>query len=257
MEVIIISLVALVASILTFFSGFGLGTILTPVMMIWFPAEVAIALTAVVHLCNNIFKLLLTGRNANLSVLFRFGVTAILFSILGSLIMVNMIEADPIAQYSIGDRAFMITVLKLIVGFLLIVFVLLEFIPSIQNLKFQKLYLPIGGAISGFFGGLTGHQGALRSAFLMKAGLSKEAFIATTVVVSTFVDFSRLGIYTTSVSFKGLQGHEWLIVSAILAAVAGAFLGNRLLKKVTITQLKVIVGIMLLVFGMGLMSGLI
>ena len=32
---------------------------------------------------------------------------------------------------------------------------------------------------SGFFGGLSGMQGALRSAFLARAGLSKEAFVAS------------------------------------------------------------------------------
>ena len=56
MEIILISIVAFLVAILTFFSGFGLGTILTPVMMIFFPVDVAIALTGVVHFSNNIFK---------------------------------------------------------------------------------------------------------------------------------------------------------------------------------------------------------
>jgi acyl-CoA reductase-like NAD-dependent aldehyde dehydrogenase len=42
-------------------------------------------------------------------------------------------------------------------------------------------YLPVGGLLSGFFGGLSGHQGALRSVFLLRAGLTKESFIATGV----------------------------------------------------------------------------
>ena len=49
MEVVIISLVAFLAAILTFFSGFGLGTILTPIMMIYFPVEIAVAFTGIVH----------------------------------------------------------------------------------------------------------------------------------------------------------------------------------------------------------------
>ena len=56
MSVILICAVALAASCLTFFSGFGLGTILMPVFAIFFPLEIAIALTAVVHFLNNIFR---------------------------------------------------------------------------------------------------------------------------------------------------------------------------------------------------------
>ena len=54
---LIISMTAFLAAVLTFFSGFGLGTLLAPVMMLFFPAEVAIAMTGIVHLINNILKL--------------------------------------------------------------------------------------------------------------------------------------------------------------------------------------------------------
>ena len=57
MELFVIAAVALIASLLTFFSGFGLGTILTPVLVIFFPVEIAIALTGIVHLLNNFFKI--------------------------------------------------------------------------------------------------------------------------------------------------------------------------------------------------------
>ncbi len=48
---------ALVASLLTFYSGFSLGTILTPIMAIYFLIETAVAMTALVHFANNLFKL--------------------------------------------------------------------------------------------------------------------------------------------------------------------------------------------------------
>lgn len=59
MDILIICIAAFFTAILTFFSGFGLGTILTPVFMIFFPVDLAIALTGVVHFFNNIFKLVL------------------------------------------------------------------------------------------------------------------------------------------------------------------------------------------------------
>lgn len=68
MEIIIISLIAFLVAILTFFSGFGLGTILTPVFMFFFPVELSIALTGVVHFFNNIFKIILVGRQDRKSV---------------------------------------------------------------------------------------------------------------------------------------------------------------------------------------------
>ena len=64
MEIVIISFAAFIIAILTFFSGFGLGTILTPVFMIFFPVELAIGLTGIVHFFNNIFKLVLVGKKS-------------------------------------------------------------------------------------------------------------------------------------------------------------------------------------------------
>ena len=90
MDIIIICLVAFFAAILTFFSGFGLGTILTPVMMIFFPVEIAVAFTVIVHFSNNIFKLFIIGFNANKKVILKFGIPAILAAFLGSYILVNL-----------------------------------------------------------------------------------------------------------------------------------------------------------------------
>jgi uncharacterized membrane protein YfcA len=83
MELIYIPLVALLGSLLTFFSGFGLGTLLTPVFLLFFPVELAIALTAIVHFLNNIFKLVLVGKHIDWPIALRFGLPAIFFSFLG------------------------------------------------------------------------------------------------------------------------------------------------------------------------------
>ena len=85
MEVyLIVCLAALAGSGLTLFSGFGLGTILVPVFGLFFEVEVAIALTAIVHLLNNLFKLTLLGKHANREVLLRFGVPSVLAAFLGA-----------------------------------------------------------------------------------------------------------------------------------------------------------------------------
>lgn len=257
MEIVVISLVAFVVAILTFFSGFGLGTILTPVFMVFFPVELAIALTGVVHFFNNIFKLFLVGRHANKDVLLRFGVPAVVAAIAGSWILLNITDLQPLFAYDAFGKHFEVYPVKFIISILLIIFASIDLIPYFNNLQFGKDKLPIGGALSGFFGGLSGNQGALRSAFLIKAGLSKEAFIGTAVVVSTFVDFTRLSVYATRFTKTGLTDNLTLVICATLAGIAGSFLGNKLLKKVTLHFLQVTVAIMLIMISLALGAGLI
>jgi uncharacterized protein len=80
-------LVAFGASLLTFFSGFGLGTSLMPVFAIYFPLDQAIALTAIVHLLNNLFKLQMTWKNIDRSAFIKFGIPAIIAAFLGAFLL--------------------------------------------------------------------------------------------------------------------------------------------------------------------------
>ena len=154
-------------------------------------------------------------------------------------------------------RDFEVFPLKFIISVLLVIFASIDLIPYFNKLQFGKDKLPIGGALSSFFGGLSGNQGALRNAFLIKAGLSKEAFIGTAVVVSTFVDFTRLNVYATRFTKAGLDENLTLVICATLAGIAGAFIGNKLLKKVTLHFLQVTVAIMLILISIALGAGLI
>lgn len=257
MEIVIISVTAFIVAILTFFSGFGLGTILTPVFMIFFPVDLAIGLTGVVHFFNNLFKLLLVGRQADKQVLIRFGIPAVIAAIIGSWLLLNITDLRPLFAYQMFGRTFEVFPVKFIISVLLIIFATIDLIPYFNKLQFGKDKLPIGGALSGFFGGLSGNQGALRSAFLIKAGLSKEAFVATAVVVSTFVDFTRLSVYATRFTKAGLTDNLTLIICATLSAIVGAYIGNKLLKKVTLRFLQVTIAIMLIIISLALGAGLI
>ncbi|MDF2457548.1 MAG: Sulfite exporter TauE/SafE [Cytophagaceae bacterium] len=257
MEIIVISIAAFITAILTFFSGFGLGTILTPVFLIFFPVDLAIALTGIVHFCNNLFKVFLVGKHTDKDVLLRFGIPAVIAAFIGSWLLLNMTNLEPLFTYYIGEKKMEVFPVKFILAILLIFFVLIDFIPYFKNLAFGKEKLPIGGALSGFFGGLSGVQGALRSAFLVKAGLSKEAFVATTVVIACFVDFTRLSVYATRFSKSGLQENIGLVIIATLSAIAGAYIGNLLLKKVSLKFVQVVVAVMLILISVALGAGLI
>lgn len=257
MEFLIICISAVVASFLTLFSGFGLGTLLMPVFAIFFPVNVAIALTAIVHLFNNLFKLALLGKYANRTIVFRFGLPAIGATFLGAWTLLYLSELRHLVTYQIAGHSFQITPVKLIVSILMVFFALLELIPRFEKISFKKKYLPLGGVMSGFFGGLSGHQGALRSAFLIKAGLSKEGFIGTGVVIACIVDITRISIYSSQLLFTGISDNSILLLAAVISAFIGAFIGNRLVKKITMRVIQIIVSVMLFGIALGLGAGLI
>lgn len=257
MEIIVISLVAFFAAILTFFSGFGLGTILTPVMMIFFPVDIAIAFTGIVHFSNNIFKLLIVGQKANKKVLIRFGIPAIFAAFFGSYILINMDTNYIMYSYTLMGELQSISYVKFLISIILIVFALIDLIPFFKKLKFGEKSLPLGGFLSGFFGGLSGNQGALRSSFLIKLNLEKQTFIATTVVISFFVDLTRLGVYSTNLFKINLEEHLVIGICSVSSAILGAVVGNKLLKKVTLNSIRVLVATLILFLATGLLLGLI
>ncbi len=261
MELAVICIVALAASALTLFSGFGLGTLLTPVFALFFPIEAAVAMTAIVHLANNIFKMGLVGRSAVWSVVLRFGLPAAIAAFAGAGLLVYVADLAPIASYEAFGQQRAIAPVKLVIGILIIVFALLELSPRFAAIAVPATYLPWGGALSGFFGGLSGNQGAFRAAFLIKTGLTKEGFIATGVACAVIVDFVRLLVYgaaTFAAHFDALpDGAEGVIGAATLSAFLGAYLGARMLKKLTLREVQIVVAIFMAMVGLGLAAGFV
>ena len=257
MDILIICIVALLASGLTFFSGFGLGTLLLPAFALFMPVEHAIAMTAVVHLLNGLFKLALLRKHIDTSVLLRFGLPAVLAALLGAWLLSTLGTLPALHAYTAFGHRFEILPLKLVIGLLLLLFAMIELAPKLRDLEFDARWQPLGGALSGFFGGLAGMQGALRSAFLARSGLDKQAFVATGAAIACVIDVSRLAVYAgTLLAVFGTLDHR-LLACAVLAAFAGAWLGNRLLHKTTLRGLQRVVAAMLFVFAIGLILGLL
>jgi len=262
MSYILVSIAAVIVSALTLYSGFGLGTLLMPVFALFFPVEVAIAATAVVHASNNIFKITIVGRHAERSVVLRFGIPAILAALAGAAVLGYVSGFGEIARYSIGSRAAVITPIKLIIAVLMLIFAFFELLPVLRDLKFDRKYLFVGGILSGFFGGLSGHQGALRSAFLVKVGISTEAFVGTNAVIGFMVDAARIAVYIwllfVTKKASPVSGEHWpLIAAGICAAFAGVLIGRRFLHKITMKKVQAFTGILLLLIAVGLGTGVI
>jgi hypothetical protein len=260
MELLLIAIVALAAAALTLFSGFGLGTILMPVFALFFPVPVAIAATAVVHLANNIFKLGLMAHQADWHTVLRFGLPASLAAVAGAMLL-GWIDTIPVlAAWSLGGGHFEITLVKAAIGVLIAIFALLELWPRFQSLAFPPRWMPFGGLLSGFFGGLSGNQGALRSAFLIKAGLSKEAFVATGAVAAVIVDAVRLAVYGSGTIASHLEQSRSLafpVLTATLFAFLGSYFGKKLLTKVTLRSVQLTVAGAMLAIGVGMALGLV
>lgn len=259
---LVIGIVSFITAGLTLYSGFGLGTLLMPAFALFFPVEVAVVATAVVHFANNIFKIVLVGKLANKELVIRFGVPAIVAALFGASVLGYVSDFGVIASYQVGTRIAVITPIKLIMGFIILVFAVLELLPSFNNLRFDRKYLPLGGILSGFFGGLSGHQGALRSAFLSKVGVSTEAFVGTNAVIGFMVDVARLSTYALmfAVAKKAnpISLSEWpIVVTGIASAFIGVMIGKKFIHKVTMASVQTLTGILLLGIAVALGSGII
>lgn len=247
---------------LTLYSGFGLGTLLMPVFAIFFPLEIAIAATAVVHFANNVFKVLAVGRFANRSIVLKFGIPAIVAAFIGAMALGFVSDLGTIASYEIFSKTAVITPVKLVIAAMMFIFALFELVPFLRELRFDGRYLPIGGLLSGFFGGLSGHQGALRAAFLTKVGISAECFVGTSAVIAFMVDIIRIATYAfmmfTVQKTSPIGRAEWpFIIAGIVGAYLGVRLGKRYLHKMTMTAVQILTGILLLAIAAAIGSGII
>ena len=262
MSYALVALAAFFVSGLTMFSGFGLGTLLLPLFAIFLPVEVAVGATAVVHGANSLFKTVVVGRNADKSLVLRFGIAAVIAAFGGAALLGLFASLEPLLSYDVGSHQAVITPIKLLMGVLILGFAFFELLPKLRDIKFQRDHLIVGGLLSGFFGGLSGHQGALRSAFLIKAGVSTESFVGTNAVIALIVDAARLLVYALFAVGSGFAAAksgqaQYFIIVGVLAAFAGVLVGKKFMHKITVKAVQVLTGIMLLGIGLALGSGII
>lgn len=244
-------LLPFLASVLTFFSGFGLGTLLTPVFLYFFPLEAAVAMTALVHLANNLFKISLLWKSVSKKVFIGFAPWAIPGALLGAFLFGKLLELP----HWVFSSSWQVRPLSFVIGILMVSFTIWEFTPKAKGFSWKSKALAIGGLLSGFFGGLSGHQGALRSMFLRKAALSPAGFVATGTSVAVLVDISRIPIYLSRWSSQMYDATA--VVLATLSAMSGALIGRYLLKKITWSVLQWLVGTFIFLTGVGLVSGIL
>ena len=202
------------AAALTVPAGFGLATMITPIVFLWLEPHEAVAVVGIVHGSHNAWKLKVLRSSVDYSAVRRYGWAMVVGALIGAALN-TAVEADP---------------LLLIVGVALVVLPLLSMSERWTNVRLPDAEDRIGGFGSGFFGGLTGHQGALRAMFLQKRLPNKTEYAATAAVLALVVDVTRVPVYVALEGWQILDA-GWLIVGLVLAAVLGVHLGKRWLKK--------------------------
>ncbi|MGB1588561.1 MAG: sulfite exporter TauE/SafE family protein [Poseidonia sp.] len=217
METIVVMLamlVCVVAAALTVPAGFGLATMMTPVFLVWFDPHQAIAGVAIVHGVHNLIKSRMLREHIDRDALKRFGWALLIGALIGAVLQ-SFIPSDP---------------LLLVVGLALIVLPLLKVSESWSSIRLPEAEDRLGGFGSGFLGGLTGHQGALRAMFLKERLPDKSAYAATAAVLALVVDLTRIPIYLVN-DASVLSTNTWLMVGFVLSALVGAQLGKRWLER--------------------------
>jgi uncharacterized membrane protein YfcA len=236
----IIVVTPFLGALATFFTGFGLNTILVPVFMIYFDAPLAVLMAGIVHLCNNILKVALTARSIDWNLFRNFGLPALLFAFIGAQLL-NTVKDTIGAQ------------LTPVFGAIFILFALLELFN--WKLPLQGLWaMRIGGSLSGFFGGFSGHQGALRALFLSRLKMEPIVFVATTAIISLLVDLTRVSVYFSG-SWLYNYYPTYIMIYCVPSALAGTLIGRKYIQKVNHARLSIIVGVALLAMGLTMVLG--
>jgi uncharacterized membrane protein YfcA len=202
------------AAALTVPAGFGLATMITPIAFLWLEPHEAVAVVGIVHGSHNAWKLKVLRSSVDYSAVRRYGWAMVVGALLGAALN-TAVEAEP---------------LLLIVGIALVILPLLSISERWTNVRLPEAEDRIGGFGSGFFGGLTGHQGALRAMFLQKRLPDKTEYAATAAVLALVVDVTRVPVYVALEGWHILDA-GWLIVGLVLSAILGVQLGKRWLKK--------------------------
>jgi len=231
---------AFLSAALTLMTGFGLGTILTPVFLIFYDVKLAILVVAVVHLSNNLLKVSLFGKHISRDILKRFGVLTLAGAFIGAFLQ-GRIDSS---------------IVKILLGVTLIFLGLKEATGFGDKMRLPQKIDFIGGFLSGMLGGFVGNQGAIRSAYLLNYNIPKETFVATAAIIASVVDVTRIPVYIFSNRYA-LSDNLPILLITTASAFAGTFAGNKFLKKISLKAFKTYVAVMIIIIGILLATRII
>jgi uncharacterized protein len=231
---IIVGAVAFFAGSVASVAGFGIGSILTPLVATQLGTKFAVAGVTIPHIAGSAVRLWTLRDKVNRRVLFTFG----LMSAIGGI-------AGAFANHHYKSHALTIVLsIVLIITGTVGVFGL--------AFKFRGAAAQVGGVVSGFLGGLVGNQGPVRSAAMLGFELTKEQFVATSVAIGVIVDVARLPVYFWSQG-RFITQQIPLILLMVACVVAGTLLGRMILGRVPESHFKRLVAALILGLGVALL----
>jgi uncharacterized membrane protein YfcA len=229
---------AVVAGAIASVAGFGVGSVLTPLLGIHVGAKLAVAAVSIPHVIGTAVRFWLLRGHVDRRIFLWFGITSAAGGLLGALLH----------NYA-SNRA-----LAVVFGCLLLFVGFSELTGFMNNVRLGRRAAWVAGAASGIFGGLVGNQGGIRSAALLAFDTDKEAFVATATAVGLVVDGARMPVYLVT-ERSGLLQIWPLIAIATAGVVAGTVVGMRLLTNVPERLFRRIVALLLLALGTWMLLG--
>lgn len=229
--------ITFLASMIGTISGFGITTILVPALAASYALPEVLLFTAIIHLANDIWKLILFRTGIHWRILLYFGLASVVASFFGALIVVFWGAS--------------LVFLRLLGVFFIIYALGVLFRPQF-SLKPTSLSLMGGGALSGFSFGLFGMGGVLRSISLISFDMDKVSYLATNGAIALLVDAARMVVYRLS----GIVLDQILFINLFLCipiSFIGAKVGEYLVRRVPQKQFKLMVAGFILLMGIKLL----
>lgn len=224
--------VAFLSEVIGTIAGFGSSTILLPLALFFFDFQTALVIVAFMHIFGNISRVNFFKKGLDIKILLNFGLPSIIFTIVGAL-LVSFISQN---------------ILKGVLGIFLVIYGIYLLWKEKFRLKTSLSNMLIGGGTSGFFAGLIGTGGALRSAFLTSFGLSKNTYIATIATIAIAVDLTRIPVYLAQ-GFLNSK-YYWYLPILFGLALVGSFIGKQVIQKFPYNTFRKIVLLSILFVGL-------
>jgi uncharacterized membrane protein YfcA len=217
-------------------SGFGIGSILTPALSLWFDAKLAVAAVSVPHLIGTAIRFWMLKGHVDARVMWSFGLASAAGGITGALLS------------SVVQSGWLLGLL----GVLLVFVGISEWTGLSRRLRFTGAVAWLAGTVSGLLGGLVGNQGGLRSAALLGFPLPRETFVATATSIALFVDAARMPVYFyTHGEDMWTMRAEMTVMTA--GVTAGTVFGGRLLRRIPEDRFRRVVAVLLVALGVALL----
>ncbi len=235
-QLVLLSVLTLVASAIGTATGFGTSTVMIPVLTLFLPMPIALLFVGVIHLCGDIWKVLLFKRGVDWKLILGFGVAGIAASFLG-------------ASLSLHAHGLP---LKRILGGFLVLYVVYLFLKREWALPKTHGTAVCGGLLSGLFAGFFGVGGAVRGAFLTAFNLPKEVYIFTSGLIALFIDITRVSRYV----WGGTRLQHDLLLALVVCipiSFAGAYVAKRSLDRLPQKLFRAFVGVFLAIVGIKLL----